>query len=84
MPENRRAETTTELSREERLVLNYFLENISVGEIIAIKDLKAMYGLENPERIIVQLITKGYLVRGEGCYTLAPELRRKITSKRRF
>ncbi len=64
-----------ELSVEERKVFDYFLQHISVGEIIALRELKLRYGIEDPLSVIVKLIDKGYIERGEGCYNLARKYR---------
>ena len=67
------------LTDEEKLVTYYFIKYISVGEIIAEKELKAL-GLNNPLKIIKNLILKGVLERGEGCYNLAKNVREEIFS----
>jgi len=66
------------LTDEELAVLEYFLKNISVGEIIAMNDLKRLVDVEDPEEILRSLIEKGLIERGEGCYNLASNLRRKV------
>jgi len=63
------------LTHKEKIVFDYFLKNVSVGEILAIRELSAIYKIENPEQIINSLIAKGLLERGIGCYNLAKELR---------
>jgi len=63
------------LSREEKVVFDYFRKNVSVGEIIAIRELSAIYKIKNPEQVINSLIAKGLIERGDGCYNLAKELR---------
>ncbi|AWR97594.1 hypothetical protein DFR86_08565 [Acidianus sulfidivorans JP7] len=47
----------------------YFKKYLSVGEIIAVRDLKAL-GVKEPEKVIAQLMEKGIIERGEGCYNL--------------
>ena len=74
MRENLR-EIYRKLTREEKIVFDYFLKNVSVGEILAIRELSAIYKIENPEQVINSLIAKGLLERGSGCYNLAKELR---------
>ncbi len=72
------------LSSEEKKVLEYFLQNISVGGIIAQRELRAFYGIENPRDVIRRLIELGILEQGYGCYNLAKKLREiliKITIK---
>ncbi len=63
------------LSREELKAFNYVWENISVGEILAEKDLYQHYGIEKPALILRRLREKGLVERGEGCYNLARSLR---------
>jgi len=63
------------LNPEEKKVLEYFLQNISVGSIIAQRELKAFYGIENPRDVIRKLIDLGLLEQGYGCYNLARRLR---------
>lgn len=70
-----------ELNEDELKVLDYFVRNISVGEILAVIEIKRMYGIDDPESVIRSLIEKGLLERGEGCYNLAPHLRRKVLGK---
>lgn len=63
------------LNEEERKVLKYFLQNISVGVIIAVRELKAFHKIQDPKIIIRRLIDKGLLEQGYGCYNLAKPLR---------
>jgi|ECHhosMinimDraft_1075155.scaffolds.fasta_scaffold00009_46 hypothetical protein len=49
--------------------IRYFKSNISVGEIVAIKELKAI-GVRNPEEVIDELIRRNIIRKGEGCYSL--------------
>ncbi len=72
-----------ELGVEERKVFDYFLQHISVGEIIALRELKLRYGIEDPLSVIVKLIDKGYIERGEGCYNLARKYREILWSRTR-
>jgi hypothetical protein len=50
----------------------YFRKYISVGEIIAVRDLKAL-GVKEPEKVIVELMNKGIIEKGEGCFNLVRE-----------
>ena len=70
------------LTDEEKLVTYYFVKYISVGEILAEKELKAL-GIKNPLKVIKTLIIKGVLERGEGCYNLAKEIREEVFSLKR-
>ena len=67
------------LADEEKLVTYYFVKYISVGEILAEKELKAL-GISNPLKVIKNLILKGVLERGEGCYNLAKNIREEVFS----
>ncbi|MCE4611408.1 MAG: hypothetical protein F7B17_05500 [Desulfurococcales archaeon] len=69
-----------ELDSEERMVLNYFLENISVGALRAVKELKAK-GVKNPEDIIARLVEIGLLEDKGECYNLAAPLRELVKRK---
>lgn len=70
------------LGEEERRVLNYFLNNISVGEIVATRELKVLEKIGNPEEVIDKLVEKGLLERGTGCVNLAKEIREDVYRKR--
>ncbi len=77
-----------ELTDEEKLVTYYFVKHISVGEILAERELRAL-GIKNPLKVIKSLILKGVLERGEGCYNLARGIREEVfklkrTHKTRF
>ncbi len=69
------------LGEEERRVLNYFLNNISVGEIVATRELKVLEKIGNPEEVIDRLVEKGLLERGTGCINLAKEIREEVYRK---
>lgn len=66
------------LSSEEITVLGYFIQNISVGSIIALRELKAFYKVQDPKSIIKNLIDKGLLEQGHGCYNLSKALREAL------
>ena len=70
------------LTEEEKLVTYYFVKYISVGEFLAEKELRAL-GINNPLKIIKNLILKGILERGEGCYNLARNIREEVYSLKR-
>ncbi|HID80430.1 MAG TPA: hypothetical protein EYP48_01790 [Ignisphaera sp.] len=65
----------SQLSEEERKVLEYFVQHISVGSIIALRELKAFYRISEPKNVIDKLISLGLLEQGTGCYNLAKPLR---------
>ena len=69
------------LTREEKAVLIYFLENISVGEILVVREIRARYGIEDVDKVLASLVSKGLLERGEGCYNLASNLRELVIDR---
>ncbi len=62
------------LRGEERRVYEYFVKNVSVGDIRAVMELERM-GMRDPRSIIERLIEMGLLERGLDCYNLAKPLR---------
>jgi hypothetical protein len=67
-----------ELSPEELKVMEYFIQNVSVGVILAIRELKVLYRVEDPKSIIRRLIDKGLLEQGYGCFSLSKPLREAL------
>jgi hypothetical protein len=65
-----------------RQVMKYFLLYRSVGDLIAVRELKEKYGIENAEKIIIELINRGLLEKGDGCVNLPPPLRRYVGRKK--
>lgn len=63
------------LSAEEVRVLEYFIQNISVGTLVAIRELKFLYRVNDPKAVIRKLIEKGLVEQGYGCYSLSKTLR---------
>ena len=63
-----------ELEEEELVVLAYFLENISVGDLRAQLELMER-GVSDPNAVIARLVDRGYLERGREAINLARELR---------
>jgi hypothetical protein len=51
------------------IAIKYFKNVISVGEILAVRELKAL-GVKEPETTIAKLIEMGIIEKGEGCYNL--------------
>ncbi|BCU67160.1 hypothetical protein HS7_05970 [Sulfolobales archaeon HS-7] len=51
------------------IAIRYFRGVLSVGEILAIYELRAA-GIKEPEKVLGELIRKGIIERGEGCYNL--------------
>ena len=68
------------LTQEEIKVLEYFIQNVSVGVIAAVRELKSLYRVEDPKNVIRKLIEKGLLEQGYGNYSLARSLRETLLS----
>ncbi|MCY0874471.1 MULTISPECIES: PolB1-binding protein PBP2 family protein [Acidianus] len=60
------------MEKDIEIAEKYFRKYISVGEIIAVRDLKAL-GVKDPEKVIVELMNKGIIEKGEGCFNLVRE-----------
>lgn len=85
------------LTKLERLILEYFARHISVGEIIAVIDLREeVKRLRDPDLVsefddpviemeinkaLARLVEKGYLERASGCFNLSESLRKKIIER---
>ena len=69
------------LSEDEKKVLHYFIKNISVGEIIAVKELKLIYNINKPEIVLDSLLVKGLIEKAPGCFNLSKKIR-EILKKR--
>lgn len=67
-------EKARRLGGEERIVFNYFMENVSVGELRAVKELSRK-GVRDPLRVIMRLVEEGLIERGYDCFNLAEPLR---------
>jgi len=70
------------LSKEEVVVLNYFIRNRSVGELLALRELRGLYGIREPMKIINKLVDKGLLERGIGCYNISRNLIKMIKERK--
>lgn len=91
-------EEARKLSKLERLVFEYFVKHISVGEIAAVMELKdEVKRLKDPELVpelddvviefeinkaLARLVERGFLEHTTGCYNLAEHLRRRIIERR--
>ncbi|EHP68766.1 MAG: hypothetical protein RXS23_00945 [Metallosphaera yellowstonensis] len=64
------------MDKDLEIAIKYFKTNISVGEIIVLRDLKSL-GIREPEKVIAELLREGIITRGEGCYNLVREKRRE-------
>lgn len=69
-------------NEEEKKVTLYFIRNVSVGEVLALRELEIL-GVKNPSKVIRTLILKGVLERGEGCYNLAKDIREELFTLKR-
>lgn len=63
-------EVVKRLSTEEVAVLAYFIRYRSVGDLLAFRELRSLYGVRDPARVLLDLVNKGLLMRGVGCYTI--------------
>ena len=70
------------LSKQKKIILNYFMKNISVGDLRSIMDLEKK-GVKNAEELIEEMIKEGFLEKGTDCYNLSYPLRMYIFSKER-
>ncbi|ESQ26495.1 MAG: hypothetical protein JCHSAcid_01470 [uncultured Acidilobus sp. JCHS] len=86
MSEGWRAEASRllELARglkgEARDAFLYFLDNVSVGDLRAIRDLSKK-GIRDPAGVIEELIEVGLLERGRDCFNVPEPLRRLIAER---
>ena len=62
-----------QLTGDERTVMSYFLDNVSVGDIKVVLELEKK--VKEPEQVIARLIQMGLLEKGRDTYNLAPPLR---------
>jgi hypothetical protein len=70
------------LPKEEKVVAEYFLKYVSVGDLRAVLDLKRL-GVKDPQPIIERLVEYGILERGVDCYNLSKPLRDYVLRRRR-
>ncbi len=63
-------EVVKKLTTEEVAALAYFIRYRSVGDLLAFKELRSLYGVGDPARVLLDLVNKGLLTRGVGCYTI--------------
>ncbi len=70
------------LPSESKKVVDYFMRNISVGDLRAVLDLKKL-GIKDPEAEIDKLISLGIIEKGVDCYNLAYPLRQYVFSKKK-
>ncbi len=73
-------EKSRSLSKEKRIILNYFMKNISVGDIRSVLDLEKK-GVKNAEELIEEMLEEGFLEKATDCYNLSYPLRMYIFSR---
>ena len=73
----RMLERARSLGPAEKAVLNYFIDNLSVGVVRAVKELK-LKGVDDPEEVISRLVELGFLEDKGDCYNLAAPLRELV------
>jgi len=66
------------LDHDSRQVLKYFVQNRSVGELLAVRELRGLYRIKDPLKVISGLIELGLLERGVGCYNIPTEVVKAI------
>jgi len=88
------------LPKLHQLVMDYFIKYISVGEVVAIIELREQIkALRDPDlvpefddviieihisRALADLVEKGFLKRAEGVYNLAPQLREELKQRKEY
>jgi hypothetical protein len=68
------------LKGEARDAFLYFLDNVSVGDLRAIRDLSKK-GIRDPAGVVEELIEVGLLERGRDCFNVSEPLRRLIAER---
>jgi hypothetical protein len=69
------------LNSEELLALKYFIQNRSVGELLAIRELRGLYRIKDPVKILGRLTELGLLERAPGCYNLPKKVLQAFKSE---
>jgi len=59
------------LDSEGSKVLKYFIRYRSIGELLALRELRGLYGIKDPAKVIGHLLDLGLLERGLGCYNIS-------------
>ena len=62
------------LDRDSLQTLKYFVQNKSVGELLAVRELRGLYRIKDPLKVLSRLLELGLLERGIGCYNIRPEV----------
>jgi hypothetical protein len=47
-----------------------------------LKELKALYGVQEPAKVINRLVSKGLIKRGIGCYNISEELIKALKNEK--
>lgn len=76
-------EKAKSLPEPHRMALNYFIENLSVGSLRSVKELKVL-GVDEPEKVLEELVERGFLEEGLDCYNLARPLRELVFRRGRI
>ena len=63
-----------ELDHDSLQALKYFVQNKSVGELLAVRELRGLYRIKDPLKVLSNLMRLGLLERGVGCYNIHPEV----------
>ncbi len=71
-------EILRKLSNDERKVIKYFITYRSVGELLAVRELRGLYKIKDPTKVIAKLIDLGVLSRGIGCYNISEKFLKYI------
>ncbi len=69
------------LDPELRTVLKYFIRYRSVGELIAIRELRGLYRVEDPAKCIGRLVDLGLIERGMGCYNISRKVLKHLNAE---
>jgi len=93
-------EDIEKLPKLEKIIMEYFLKHISVGEIAALIDIReTIKNLNDPEiniekddvvielavsRALARLVEEGFLEHVGGCYNLATHLREELIKKKKY
>ena len=68
---NKLRDLIKKLDRDSLITLKYFLQNKSVGELLAIRELRGLYKVKDPAKTLGKLVELGLLERGLGCYNIS-------------
>ena len=73
-------ERARRLQGDARQALIYMVDNVSVGDLRAVEDLRRK-GLRDPVAALDELVEMGLVERGRGCFNLAAPLRTLIARR---